>query len=90
MTSKFRGSADRKWSSNVAEKQSNSVPFIFHNFKEYDCHLAFEKLIDNRKGRKLLDMILKTQGEDISVAYVGIRFIDSYRYLSSSWDSLVE
>ena len=28
---------------NVTEDQNNNIPFMFHNFSNYDCHLFFKK-----------------------------------------------
>ena len=75
---------------NVTQKLSNFIPLEFHKFSNYDCHLLFEKLTDKKKDEVLLDIITKKNEEFISVIYVCIRFIDSYRFLSSSLDSLVK
>ena len=45
----------------------------------------------NKKGDKVkLKLRPKTNQEFISVRFGCIRFRDSYRFLSSSWDSLVK
>ena len=49
-----------------------------------------EKLVDKKGDRIKVDIIPKTNEEFISVTYGCIRFIDSYRFLSSSLDSLVK
>ena len=56
----------------------------------YDCHLFFKKLVDKKKDKVKSDFIPKTNEEYISVTYGCIKFIDSYRFLSSSSDSLVK
>ena len=89
LTGKYRGSAHSKCNINVTQKQSNFVPFIFHNFSNYDCHMFFKKLVDKKKDKVDFDIIPKTNEEYISVTYGCIRFIDSYRFLSSGLDSLV-
>ena len=48
--------------------------------------MFFKNLVDNLK----FDVIPKTNEEYISVTYGCIRFIDSYQFLSSSLDSLVD
>ena len=89
MTGKYRGLAHGKCNINVTQKQSNFIPFVFHNFSNYDCHIFFKKLVDKR-NEKLKFIISKTNEEYISVTFGCIRFIDSYRFLSSSLDKIVE
>ena len=38
LTSKYRCLAQSKCNFNVTQDRSNFIPFIFHNFSEYDCH----------------------------------------------------
>ena len=45
LTGKYRGSAHNTCNINVTQKQSNFIPFIFHNFSNYDCHMFFKKLV---------------------------------------------
>ena len=90
LTSDYRGPAHSKCNINVTQKQSNFLSFIFHNFSNYDCHMFFKKLVDKKKDKVDFDIIPKTNEEYISVTYGCIRFIDSYRFLSSGLDSLVK
>ena len=90
LTGSYRGPADNTCNINVTQKQSNFIPFIFHNFSNYDCHMFFKKLVDRKKDKVDFDIIPKTNEEYISVTYGCIRFIDSYRFLSSGLDSLVK
>ena len=90
LTGKYRGPAHSKCNVNVTQKQSNFIPFVFHNFSNYDCHMFFKKLFDKKKDQVDFDIIPKTNEEYISVTYGCIRFIDSYRFLSSGLDSLVK
>ena len=89
LTGKYRGPAHSKCNINVTQKQSNFIPFIFHNFSNYDCHMFSKKLVDKKNDKVIFDIIPKTNEEYISVTYGCIRFIDSYRFQSSSLDSLV-
>ena len=41
LTGKYRGPAHSKCNINVTQKQSKFIPFIFHNFSNYDCHMFF-------------------------------------------------
>ena len=52
--------------------------------------MFFKNLVDKKKNKVDFDIIPKTNGEYISVTYGCIRFIDSYRFLSSGLDSLVK
>ena len=90
LTGKYRGPAHNKCNVNVTQKQSNFIPFIFHNFSNYDCHMFSKKLVDKKKDKVDFEIIPKTSEEYISVTYGYIRFIDSYRFLSSVLDSLVK
>ena len=90
LTGYYRGPAHSECNINVTQKQSSFIPFIFPNFSNYDCHMFFKKLVDKKKDRVDFDIIPKTNEEYISVTYGCIRFIDSYRFQSSSLDSLVK
>ena len=52
--------------------------------------MFFKKLVDKKKDKVDFDILPKTNEEYIAVTYLCIRFIDSYRFLSSSLDSLVK
>ena len=52
--------------------------------------ICFKKLVDLKNDKVNYDIIPKTNEEYISVTYGCIRFIDSYRFSSSSLDSLVK
>ena len=90
LTGSYRGPAHSKCNINVTQKQSNFIPFIFHNFSNYDCHMFSKKLVDKKKDKVDFDIIPKTNEEYLSVTYGCIRFIDSYRFLSNGLDSLVK
>ena len=89
LTGKYRGPAHKNCNINVSQDQSNFIPFIFHNFRKYDCHIFFKKLVDKKNDKVKFEIIPKTNEEYISVTYGCLRFIDSYRFLSSGLDSLV-
>ena len=90
LTGRYRGAAHERCNIKVKHKQSNFIPFMFHNFSNYDCHLFFKTLIDKKSDNVPLHVIPKTNEEYISLSYGCIRFIDSYRFLSSSLDGLVK
>ena len=74
----------------MKQKDSNFIPFAFHNFSNYDCHMFFKKLVDLKKDKVKFEIIPKTNEEYISVRYGCIRFIDSYRFLSECLNKLVK
>ena len=86
LTGKYRGPAHSKCNINVTQDRSNFIPFIIHNFSNYDCHMFFKKLVDLKNDRVKFDFIPRTNEEYISVTYGCIRFIDIYRFLSSRLD----
>ena len=90
LTGNYRGPAHSNCNINVTQKQSNFIPFIFHNFSIYDCHMFFKALVDKKNNKVNFDNIPKTNEEYITVIYGCIKFIDSYRFLSSGLNSLVK
>ena len=90
LTSKYRGPAHNTCNINVTQKQSNFIPFIFHNFIKYVCHQFFKMLVDKKNDKVNFDIITKTNEEETSVKYGCIILIDNYRFLSSSLDSLAK
>ena len=45
---KYRDPTHIECNKNFPRKQSNFIPFVFHNFSNYDCHLFFKKLVDKK------------------------------------------
>ena len=90
LTGKYRGPAHKTCYINVKQRDSNFIPFAFHNFSNYDCHMFFKRLVDLKKDKVKFKIIPKTKKEYIAVQYGCIRFIDSYRFLSESLDKLVK
>ena len=88
LTGRHRGPAHNTCNINVQEKDSNFKPFVFRNFTNYDCHMFFKKLVDKKNGKVKIEIIPETNEKYTSVKNGWIRFIDSYRFLSSSLDSL--
>ena len=52
--------------------------------------MFFKKLVEMKNDKVKFDITPETNEEYISVKYSCYRFIDSYRFLSSSLDSLVK
>ena len=90
LTGKYRGPAHSKCNINVTQKQSNFIPFIFHNFSDYDFHMFLTKLVVKKKDKVDFEIIPKTNEEYISVTYGCFRFFDSYRFFSSGLDALIK
>ena len=90
LTGGYRGPAHTKCNNNVTQDQSTFIPFIFHNFSNYDFHMFFKKLVDKKNDKVKFDIIPKTNEEYISVTYGCFRFKDDYQFLSSSLYSLLK
>ena len=90
LTGKYRGPAHNTCNINVKQEDSNFIPFAFHYFSNYVCHMLFKRLVDSKKDKVNFGIIPKTNEEYIVVKYGCIGFIDSYRFLSSSLDKLVQ
>ena len=69
LTGKYRGPAHNTCNINVKQKDSNFIPFAFHNFTKYDCHMFCKKLVDLKKHKVKFKIIPKTNEEYIAVKY---------------------
>ena len=78
LTGNYRGPAHNTCNINSKQKDSNFIPFAFHNFSIYDCHMFFRRLVDLKNDKVKFDIITKTNEEYISVTYGFTRFIDGY------------
>ena len=61
LTGKYRGPADNTCIINVKQKDSNFIPFVFHNFSNYDCHMFFKRLVDLKRDKAKLKLFPKNQ-----------------------------
>ena len=90
LTGKYSGAAHNICNINVKQKSSSFVPIFFHNFSGYDCHLIFEELSTQAYNLKLAKKIIPKSLENYVSVQVGcLRFLDSYRFLSSSLQKLI-
>ena len=90
LTGKYRGAVHNKCNLNCKKKSSSFVPIYFHNFSGYDCHLIFEELLTSAYNLKLpINIIPKSMENYVSVQVGCLRFLDSYRFLSSSLQKLI-
>ena len=90
LTGKYKGPAHNNCNINVTQAKIKIIPFLFHIFSDYDCHMFYKKLVDLKNDKVKFKMIPKTNEEYISVTYGCIRFIDGYRFLSDSLEKLVQ
>ena len=65
LTGKNKGVAHNTCNINVTQDQSNFIPFVFHNFSNYDCHMFFKKLVNKKNDKVKFDIIPKTNEEYI-------------------------
>ena len=49
LTGKYGGPAHNVCNINVKQKDTNFIPFAFHNFSTYDCHMFLKRLVDSKK-----------------------------------------
>ena len=101
-TGKYRGAAHN--SCNLKYKKPDFIPVVFHNLSGYDSHLFIknlgftagnidcipnneEKYISFTKKIETGSYMTKT-GETKTISYK-IRFIDSFKFMATSLDSLV-
>jgi len=67
------------------------IPVIFHNLKRYDSHLIIEKLQSYLLPTDTnIEIIASNSEQFISFEFSGVRFIDSYLFLSASLETLVD
>ena len=85
ITGKYRGSTLRDGNINV--KLNHKIPIVFHNLENYASHLIMQEL-----GK----VDFKINGPNVLEKYMSFNirsklvFTDSFQFLSSSLDSLVE
>ena len=101
-TGKYRGAAHNKC--NLNYKKPNFTPVVFHNLSGYDSHLFIKSLgfttgnidcIPNNEERYIsftknieVGSYMNSEGET-KPKYHKIRFIDSFKFMAASLDSLV-
>ena len=91
LTGKYRGAAHNICNINCKQRSSSFVPIFLHNFSGYDCHLIFQELLIQAFEKGYEPKITPKSMENYVSIQVGcLRFLDSYRFLSSSLDKLVK
>lgn len=93
LTGEFRGAAHNEC--NINYKLDKTVPFVFHNLGNYDLHLMIREL---GKWFGNIDVLPINKEKYISLTKhvyidkkksIKLRFIDSFRFLNRSLDTLV-
>ena len=99
-TGKYRGAAHNIC--NLRYKIPKEIPVVFHNGSTYDYHFIIKELVKEFKGNfeclgenteKYITFSVpikkKIENKDLEITYK-IKFIDSYRFMSSSLSKLVD
>ena len=99
-TGKYRGAAHNIC--NLRYKVPNEIPLVFHNGSTYDYHFIIKELVKEFEGNfeclgenteKYMTFVVpikkKIENKDLETTYE-IKFIDSYRFMSSSLSKLVD
>ena len=99
-TGKYRGAAHNIC--NLRYKIPKEIPVVFHNGSTFDYHFKIKELVKEFDGNfeclgenteKCITFSVpikkKIENKDIEITYK-IRFIDSYRFMSSSLSKLVD
>ena len=99
-TEKYRGAAHNIY--NLRYKIPKEIPVVFHNGSTYDYHFIIKELVKEFEGNfeclgenteKYITFSVpikkKIDNKDLEITYK-IKFIDSYRFMSSSLSKLVD
>ena len=99
-TGKYRGAAHNIC--NLRYKIPKEIPVVFHNGSTYDYHFIIKELVEEFEGNfeclgenteKYITFSVpikkKIENKDLEITYK-IKFIDSYRFMSSSLSKLVD
>ncbi|RLU21144.1 hypothetical protein DMN91_005517 [Ooceraea biroi] len=99
LTGRYRGPAHANC--NLNYRDSRTIPIVFHNLSGYDAHFIVKELASNFKGNvdvlpinkeKYISFTKHVYGfEDDKTTWrnhMQLRFIDSFKFLSSSLDKL--
>ena len=99
-TDKYRGAAHNIC--NLRYKVPKEIPIVFHNGSTYDYHFIIKELVEEFEGNfeclgentdKYITFLVplknKIENKNIEITYK-IKFIDSYRFMSSSLSKLVD
>ena len=101
-TGNYRGAAHRNC--NLQYKIPPYIPVVFHNLSGYDAHLFIRELAASKPGGAKMEVIAKSKEDYITFSIrvavdkyidkngiekeIELRFIDSFKFMSSGSDSL--
>ena len=93
MSGKFRGAAHNKCNLNLRYRKTQQgkqdsfiIPIVFHNLRGYDSHIVMQ---DIGKQKEEIQVIANTLEKYISFSIGQLRFIDSFQFMSTSLEKLV-
>jgi hypothetical protein len=86
LTGKYRGACHNKCNINYNLKNYR-IPVVFHNLRGYDSHLIMSEI---GKVTKQLTVIANTPEKYISFSTDKFNFIDSFQFMASSLEELIE
>ena len=98
-TGKFRGAAHNIC--NLRHNVPKKIPIVFHNGSTYDYHFVIKKLAEEFKGEFeclgentekyiTFSVPLKKENDNGKKITYKLKFIDSYRFMSTSLSNLVD
>ena len=87
-TGRYRGCAHQDCNLQFAMRYYK-IPVFLHNLKNYDSHLIIERA-NELSERARIDVIAQNSEKFITFAFKNMCFKDSFSFLSSSLDKLVE
>lgn len=86
VTGKFRGAAHN--ACNITLKQRERIPILFYNLRGYDSHLIMEVIAKMKD--KNINCIPQNHDKHIWLCSGKLEFIDTFQFLSSSLEKLVD
>lgn len=86
LTGVYRGPAHNEC--NLALRFTNKIPVVFHNFKNFDCHIIIQGI--NHELINKVSVIPKSIEKFIVMKMDDYIIIDSFAFLASSWDILAQ
>ena len=90
-TGKFRGAAHNKC--NINYFNNRYLPIVFHNLRGYDSHLIIKKaydIVEKNNSKPQFKVIPNSYEKFMSFDIGSLKFIDSFQFMASSLESLVE
>ena len=98
-TGKFRGAAHNIC--NLQYKVTEKIPIAFHNGSTYNYHFVIKNLAEERKGKfdclgenaekyTTFSVPLKKENDNSKNITYKLKFIDCYRFMSTSLSNLVD